>query len=490
MTRLIAPSPQYFSTLERLRFAQSPPGGPPHPAPESKAAHRRSASATREVETRPPPLKLVFGSEELDGAPHRRSQPCHGPFRVYSAPNPGLANKHQQGAEQPTPPHCRQSVILDAADEACLRIGRQRSQLLKPEGLLDQPRHPLPAAKMDPATTEETGKRKAAGLNKTGDSIYDSFRWLEEEDDLDLRLYLDDYHFNLRQEVPVPTKNWRPSFRRHLSITKLPFGRSSVSTSRPATKEANVGPTFASSPAAPAPGSPGHHVRRRSRALSLISPTRQAAVPDLPLFVDAAASHYQDPDARMKLRVYLASPHKFDEAIEFGFPSIDEVQGCEKGPGPGPGQDEAKLGTFLEDDLSSLYSEASAAESESPRTPEAPEKPMAARAGRASQDPGPGPSQGQVQGLKADYAQAPASSREMTLRMTLTRQDLRAAEDQMYGWQRLPAGRRSQATSRDEAAWDCSPKESIERQLAAMDQELLAADNGVVKRLWNRVRRA
>ena len=26
----------------------------------------------------------------------------------------------------------------------------------------------------------------------------------------------------------------------------------------------------------------------------------------------------------MKLRVYLASPHKFDEAVEFGFPSTEQ----------------------------------------------------------------------------------------------------------------------------------------------------------------------
>jgi hypothetical protein len=37
---------------------------------------------------------------------------------------------------------------------------------------------------------------------------------------------------------------------------------------------------------------------------------------------------------------------------------------------------------------------------------------------------------------------------------------------------------------------DISPKESIEKQFAAFDQENLAAnDNGVVKRFWKRVRR-
>lgn len=44
---------------------------------------------------------------------------------------------------------------------------------------------------------------------------------------------------------------------------------------------------------------------------------------DIGAYDDPNASHWQDPDARLKLRVYLASPQKFDEAIEFGFPSLD-----------------------------------------------------------------------------------------------------------------------------------------------------------------------
>lgn len=341
---------------------------------------------------------------------------------------------------------------------------------------------------MHPPSASDQAKR-SPDLNKTADSMYDSFRWLEEDDELDLRLYLDDYHFNLREDVPAPSKHRRPSFRRHLSINKLPFGgRVSGTLSRPATKDAPMSPTFMSSPTSSVPGSPGH-VRRRSRALSLISSNKQT-VPDastISAATDPAASHYQDPDARMKLRVYLASPHKFDEAIEFGFPSIDEVQGKENKTHKrlGSCQETPRLRTFLEDDISSMYSEASAADPESPRTPEAVEKQLPARAARASQDPGATP--------KVDYAQAPASSREMTLRMTLTRPDLRAHEDQIYGWQRAPAGRKSQ--TRDEPlspppyARDGNSKESIERQFAAMDQEDLANDSGVVRRFWNRVRR-
>ena len=61
--------------------------------------------------------------------------------------------------------------------------------------------------------------------------MIESFRWMDEEDNLDLRLVLDDYHANLDGVVlPTPSSTQRPSFRRHMSITKIPFGRSSLSS--------------------------------------------------------------------------------------------------------------------------------------------------------------------------------------------------------------------------------------------------------------------
>jgi hypothetical protein len=38
--------------------------------------------------------------------------------------------------------------------------------------------------------------------------------------------------------------------------------------------------------------------------------------------IGQSAEHYLDPEARLKLRLYLATPSKFDEALEFGFPSL------------------------------------------------------------------------------------------------------------------------------------------------------------------------
>ncbi|KHN99930.1 uncharacterized protein MAM_01854 [Metarhizium album ARSEF 1941] len=328
-------------------------------------------------------------------------------------------------------------------------------------------------------------------LKSTADSIYESFRWLEEDSDLDLKLCLDDYHSNLRGHQVSAGKH-RPSFIRHLYIPKLPFSsRASPTSSRPTSNDCTASPQLTASPTASIPGSPVQgHVRRRSRGLSLISPNKQP-VPDASVSTDSAAAHYRDPDARMKLRVYLASPHKFDEAVEFGFPSIEEVQNDQDFPPQGQFNSATERPSkSLEDDKSSVYSdEASAKDPESPRTPEMMEKPLSAKPLHVRQDK-------DDMANKVDCAQAPTACREMTLRMTLTRPDLRANENKIYGWQQeFPNGRRSQ--TRDEplsprsATREGASKESVERQFAAWDREdVLANDNGVVKRFWNRVRRS
>jgi hypothetical protein len=199
-----------------------------------------------------------------------------------------------------------------------------------------------------------------------------------------------------------------------------------------------------------------------------------------------AAAHYQDPEARLRLREYIGSSTKFDEALEFGFPSMEEHP-TKRAKGPlDLTLDFDKPRTFLDDDdKSSCSDEGSVADPETPRTPQAFDKPGSEH---------PNMTAFPISEPKADFLQAPLSSREMTLRMTLTRPDLRANEEQMYGWQRDALNRPSHVRSGSKAPTilvrDISPKESIEKQFAAFDQENLAAhDNGVVKRFWKRVRR-
>ncbi|KAM3526077.1 hypothetical protein NHJ13051_003669 [Beauveria bassiana] len=387
-------------------------------------------------------------------------------------------------------------VILDATDQALIKRGKRHVQLnarqikghLHGAASFDQLSHRMHSRTPDAAWMD-------GRLKETEVSLYNSFRWLEDDTDLDLRLDLDDYHIGLREDL-THRKHRPASFRHKLSISsKATFSRASSSLSRPTTNEAST--PFGGSVLS-LHNSPGYgHVRRRSRALSLMSVTKQppaevttAASP--PPTMDPAA-HYQDPEARMKLRVYLASAHKFDEAVEFGFPSTEQQpqspssppQRVDSLPRNADRGAHLRMQTLVEDKRCSLYSdEATTTEPDSPRTPDTLERPSHPLTTTADQD---------RETAKVDYTQAHAYSREMTLRMTLTRPDLRANEAHIYSWQKLASpttseGPRSPPGLRTE---DELKKDSIERQLAAIDQEnLLYPEQSSMKRFWNRVRRS
>lgn len=79
------------------------------------------------------------------------------------------------------------------------------------------------------------------------------------------------------------------------------------------------------------------------------------------------------------------------------------------------------------------------------------------------------------------YTHASTGNREMTLRMTLTRPDLRADDTALYGWQTSRSPLREEPLTPEESevrgpfggpdGWGIDDKE-----------------NGVVKRFWNRVK--
>ncbi|XXG99079.1 DNA-directed RNA polymerase II subunit [Hypoxylon texense] len=493
---------KYFSTLERLRLAQSS-GILDHPKDHNE--HREHGNADNQFHRR---HKLRGASLSTDAALAGKplGRPITSPsYRVrdhahahavsvdtaFLAKLPAkIREKHLTREEQViVAKQLRPSVILDAADEAILKVGRASRRPSPP------PVYPPTLSSSARPSMDSLASDNAFATEH--DALYDSFRWLDEDEDLDLRLTLDDYHVNLRETVPVLPKEVRPpSFRRHLSFSKIPFGRTSISSSRPGTKDA----------AHPVPNSPipnpvvyPQNGRRKSRALSLITPKHTAH--ESITSIDPAATHYQDPEARLKLRVYLASPQKFDEAIEFGFPAngastspygdIPSAKGHRRGM---LSTDSEKFKTFLADDQSSTCSDdASLPDPESPRTPQTldkhvkPFQPSGTDDYHSSRAPD-------------SYAQAPAASREMTLRMTLTRPDLRACEDQMYGWQKGTQqypGKLSQTwSSRDDTPTSAyakdGPKESMDKIFADIDHELgltPSTDGNVVKRFWNRVRR-
>ncbi|CAE7203049.1 hypothetical protein P3342_011007 [Pyrenophora teres f. teres] len=187
--------------------------------------------------------------------------------------------------------------------------------------------------------------------------------------------------------------------------------------------------------------------RRHQRAhSSSLSARRMSHTPTPPVF-DPEATYYQDPEARKKLRMYLASPQKFDEAIEFGFPSTPGHESVTPHYQLPQIVSHARkfsrdMHTFLRDGHLSFFEDTSndnqglesdddsVADVNSPATPSSTNLSFRLHSRQFSnrkysvESPAPSPisAHGQL-------------NREMTLRMTLTRPDLRADEDQLYGWQ-------------------------------------------------------
>lgn len=234
---------------------------------------------------------------------------------------------------------------------------------------------------------------------------------------------LDDYH-NAVVETARPQTAGRPhpsSFRRTLSLTSLKPRRPSLSPI-----------PLPSCQKAVTPISPGTATRPLS---SLLTHTHKqhASVSS----IDPSAKHYQDPAARLKLRVYLASPQKFDEAIEFGFPSLEIVGPVQPAPPAGtPRRTEETERSFL-DDTASLHHEdegdaddgGSLADSESPRTPQDTIFQSQRTSKQNSIDRSGMPRLHVLRTSPDSYVQSPTGGREMTLHMTLTRPDLRTATE-------------------------------------------------------------
>ncbi|KAK4240657.1 hypothetical protein C8A03DRAFT_41867 [Achaetomium macrosporum] len=478
---------KYFSTLERLRFARD------SGLVDGISRHYDDVSN--------------FKRRQPQRDWHRQGSLIGSQFSTSDSSL--LYSEATQEAESRREEHMnlagrqRASVILDAADEAVYKLKQQASRrdLSTAAEVLTPPLSPTRNS-MDSHDGPRRHDIDQSGDGQVPHSFYESFRWLDEEEDLDLRFFLDDYHANLREGTlreGTPTTNQRPSFRRRMSVSKIPFGRrSSISSSRPGTKDATTAPRVHSPTGSVSNGLT--HMRRKSRALSLIT-SKHAPQPSLTAF-DPAAAHYQDPEARLKLRVYLASPQKFDEAVEFGFPSTEGLSAAPAVLKPADGSSDMR--TFLADDddhLSLNSDQPSLPDPDSPKTPEALEH--KANGPRHARFASAGALNGRDFGKKTPegvcYAQMPASSREMTLRMTLTRPDLRTPEDEMYGWQQKQA---YQQHSRQQTApaslaietrgaylGNGSHKDSLENFHDVHHWNGTTAEKGVMRRIWNRVRR-
>ena len=194
---------------------------------------------------------------------------------------------------------------------------------------------------------------------------------------------------------------------------------------------------------------PFQHNRARSAATNTVRPSHDSV-----RAFDPNAVHYQDPEARNKLRQYLASPQKFDEAVEFGFPSSPPITTPEfnqhKSHFRSISTNDAQ--TFLRDETISFidrYDEdseeeeeeeedSSEVELESPVTPGDTNDDVFQSGGNhtlfSSLDSKDLPPL-DFKFRQRSFPQDPMANREMTLRMTLTRPDLRAPEEELYRWQ-------------------------------------------------------
>jgi hypothetical protein len=310
------------------------------------------------------------------------------------------------------------TIILDAADE----ILRRRSS------------HPWQLTALEPRISddetvvdwEDLKDKESLDSNIVDMCDYstDGFRWLEDEADLDLKL--DDYHAAIaetsRRTASISDKPKRPS-RRNTSLSSISIrrGRSSTSSARPPLVELPSTPALPSQPLPTRP--PSFSLKHIRSQASLTS-------------IDPRATHYQDPAARMKLRLYLASPQKFDEAIEFGFPSVqDGRQRTHMRPMTSPQPRPDVNRTFFHDDTPSLSGDDGDDADEpdtlfDPRTPEDPVFQMHRPSLKGSSiDGNPGLKPFSVRRKPETYARSIAADREMTLHMTLTRPDLRSPDE-------------------------------------------------------------
>ena len=454
---------QYFSSLERLRLAQD--GSSRCSRPHSHRIQSSLRNAPSCIDQQSPSLGRSF-SRRL-----RKTQSTTASYLALQADTEwfwSLPFKIQQTQfsreEQVLFAGTRDSVILDAADESLLRL-RQHLNACSDDARVPDTLCSRESLEVPPTTLESPPIDSAVDMD---DGLFSGFRWEDDKDELDLSL--DEYHAAIADTVrsgPSPGK-CKPSFRRHLSVGSVQFHRNS-SSFRKLSLSDQAEPS-------PKPSSPLH-----SRTGSTFLVPRHKSHASVSS-IDPAAKHYRDPEARLKLRVYLASPQKFDEAIEFGFPSMERKEKpFPSRPATSPRLTEDSDRSFLNGDSDSLVEDrpctkddVSVTDSDSPRTPqESVFQPFSLPDGSSFENPS---STRPLVPRKAaePYTHPCAAKREMTLHMTLTRPDLRttdgpviAVADEPLHITALPP------LGEQHSFWDTLP-----------------ADSSMVKRFWKRIRKS
>ena len=322
-----------------------------------------------------------------------------------------------------------ESVILDAADEALYKLGGQNANRSIPS---------LPSFSSSQSSSESIQVEELVdSAVDMDDSVLESFRWMDEDEDLDLTL--DDYHNHMIETAASPRKSSssiRPSFRRTLSLTNLPSGAPRLSlANRPSYLPATA--------SLPSPERDVSSLENASQAI-ISNPAPWHSAKRSVSAVDSTAKHYQDPEARLKLRVYLASPQKFEEALEFGFPAMhDDKRVHPRRQSFSKYQSmKSEVRTFFDDDEASLFEDGDLSDDKTLPDARQPtfstnslayNEKCAATSNVTFADLEP-PSfrPHMLHTLSEPYAHTSAGNREMTLRMTLTRPDLRVEKGESF----------------------------------------------------------
>ena len=321
-------------------------------------------------------------------------------------------------------------MILDAADEVVYRLGGRHANRSVPSL--------KSSTSSQPSTVSSCFEDPIDSAVDMDDSMMESFRWLE-DDDLDLTL--DDYHQHVIETATpcpsTPPSSRRPSSRRTMSLGSLSVARdarpSAESESPYSVMKLQFSESFSQYPSLQS---------KRRRSSTSKPPSRHSGgEPLTPPDHCSSTKHYQDPEARLKLRVYLASPQKFDEAIEFGFPSLDTYpKPSSRRPSVVRNQTwAANAQTFFDDnDSAPLPKDHDDEDAVCPLDTRTRNKALDTQFHSTARLPQPkAPSSEMARpplwhAQTEPYAHGWAGDREMTLRMTLTRSDLRADESTLY----------------------------------------------------------
>jgi hypothetical protein len=393
---------KYFSSLERLHIAYT-------------SAHQFN-------QQHPPSFPAAVNNvDAIQPSPHRHDLALRSPnfARSHSRALPFAPTRTSQYLRKPQPPWADAVSIQAEAQWFYSLPDKVRRQHFTRE------EQELLTAHLTPIFTPKPGRRKPANIS------------------------LDTPHRrHIPSEVESPNMNVHTEESRpRRKISKRSSMRRTVSITRPAPQ------TFMASAASPtSPVSPLFPVHRRDKSHSgTIKTSSRPTVDTNVAAFDPEAVYYRDPEARSKLRQYLLSPQKFDEAVAYGFPSS---------PPPEDDHDHFKASasssnndaqTFLREDSISFidrYDEADSdyetSEEESPATPANGDEPFRGYNynrlsifGSLDSDDLPSLNfKFQPELPPSADIMNPFTNREMTLRMTLTRPDLRANEEELYGWKK------------------------------------------------------